>query len=73
MNNVPQNYIDFAKFELSPEKTRTLLSIDNNYNVTFPDDLTLDEAKELLRRMAVMTLKIQKALMEMSRPVEATE
>jgi len=68
MEIVPQTYIEFSELEY-PE-TRTLLSIDDNYNVTFADELTLDEAKELLRRMAVMTLKIQKAQMEMSRPAE---
>lgn len=52
------------------EPMRTLFSIDDNYNVTFSDDLTLDEAKEMLRRMAMMSLKIQKAQMEMSRPAE---
>lgn len=50
------------------EPCRSLLSVDGNYNVTFADDLTLDEAKELLRRFAVAGAKITKAQAELSAP-----
>ncbi len=51
----------FEKIDTLP---RVLISVDGDYNVTFADDLTLDEAKELLRRWAIMGAKITKAQAE---------
>jgi len=62
------DFSQFASFVKIDAPMRFLISVDENYNVTFADDLTLDEAKELLRRWAIMGAKITKAQVEANYP-----
>ena len=62
------DFSQFANFLRVDTPMRFLVSVDQNYNVTFADDLTLDEAKEILRRWAIIGAKITKAQIEASHP-----